>query len=77
MNKITTVRELRNAIREANDVLIQARFGVSERWLKITKREAMTLFDDLTYGDEDATPDGFEMFTGTFGELRDGTLYLG
>ena len=38
-----TFRELRGAIRRAKSIYIQARFGVSERWLRITKAEARLL----------------------------------
>lgn len=38
-----TFTTLRAAIRDANTVLIQPRFGLSERWLKISKKEALEM----------------------------------
>jgi len=55
--------------------MIQVRFGVSERWVKISKREAMDLANDLP----DNTATYCEMYSGTFGQydFKSGNLYLG
>jgi hypothetical protein len=72
--QITTVKALRSAIRNCDAVYAQLRFGMSERWVKITKSEAIQLADDL--GDE-TTPECMSMYSGVFGSLTSGDLYLG
>jgi len=72
--EIKTVRELKTAIRHAKHILVQPRFGASERWIKITKREAKAIASDIP---KFATPAAVEMFTGTFGVVEGDALYLG
>lgn len=72
--RIDTVPKLRKAIKEANIVLVQVRFGVSEKYVKLSKIEARALIDGL---EDDATPEDCEIFGGSFGRLdRDGMLWL-
>lgn len=67
-----TFQELRAAIKRAKHVYIQARFGSSERWLRITKREALFLVAGYTSNDpllNDETfswgaRDGLDLFIG-------------
>lgn len=72
-----TIGELRKAIKKANIVHIQARFGVTEKWLTITKVEARYLLNgyrdeatakELGMGtDVVGTGDGFNK--GDFGDI--------
>lgn len=71
---IMTVSELRKAIKVADMILIQVRFGVYESWVKISKIEANDIVKSMS---PVTTPGGFEMYTGTFGYVEDGMLYLG
>ena len=72
--EIMTVPELKDAIQKANEVKAVIRFGCSERWSKITKQAAL----DLCCGfPNDTTPENAEMYSGSFGSVIDGTLYLG
>jgi len=72
---LTTKRDLFIFIKTCHQVMIQVRFGVSERWVKISKREAMDLANDLP----DNTATYCEMYSGTFGQydFKSGNLYLG
>lgn len=71
---IDTIEQLQRAIKLAKHIRIQVRFGVSERWVKITKAQALELLEDIG----NATPRELEMYSGTFGALdKYGTLYLG
>lgn len=71
---VTEVNQLKACIRRARVILIQPRFGNSETWVKISKREADELVRGFKQGE---TPEHHEMYSGSFGELRDGVLYLG
>jgi hypothetical protein len=73
---LTTKRDLFIFIKTCHQVMIQVRFGVSERWVKISKREAMDLANNLS---DDATATDCEMYSGTFGQydFKSGNLYLG
>lgn len=71
---IMTVSELRKAIKKADVVMIQVRFGVYESWIKISKIEATVIANSMS---PDTTPGSFEMYSGEFGYVEDGTLYLG
>lgn len=74
--QIMTIPELRKFIKEADVVLGVLRFGASESWIKISKKEALFLVRD--YADTD-TPEELEMFGGSFGSLEietDGTMTL-
>lgn len=77
MANILTVPELRKAIKESSAVYADVRFGVCERFVKISKQEAMALVE--TIGDDSTTPEDFEMGTGMFGtwEGKGTELYLG
>lgn len=71
---IDTIEQLHRAIKTAKCIRIQVRFGFSERWLKITKVQALELIEDMG----NSTPREAEMYSGTFGALdKYGTLYLG
>lgn len=73
MTDITTLKQARAAIRKAPGVYVQPRFGTSENWVRIAKRDALTL---LSHCDED--PDRAEMSTGCFGSIEaDGAVLLG
>lgn len=75
--ELTTVRSLKCAIRIAKTIMVQVRFGCSERWTKLSKLEALGLVSGI--GSDDTTPEHFEMFTGVFGtyDTSSKTLYLG
>ena len=68
------LKELRAAIKVAKTVLMAPRFGVSESWVKVSKADALGLVKGAAGS---ATAEDFSMYTGEFGELRDGVLYLG
>ena len=81
-----TPNNLKAAILKADKVYCQPRFGSVEDWIKISKKEALEYVDGLVAsvsGSEEATPDHFEMFAGSFGtiEVDDRTgkksVYLG
>lgn len=77
--ELHTIAQVKKAIKKADQICIQPRFGVSEKWIRITKEQARILIEGF---DDDATPQQSEMFTGRFGELADEgrlgkTLYLG
>jgi hypothetical protein len=73
--QITNILELRAAIKNAKEVLIGVRFGVSEKYLKISKKEAYYLLENI---DQDSSPRDFEMYSGVFGEMDSkGILILG
>lgn len=76
MMNITTVLDLKRAIRDAKLILIQVKFGCSEKWVKISKAEAKDMISEL---DANATPESFEMYSADFGsfEASSKTLYLG
>ena len=69
---ITTVPEFRKAVREAKDVLTQVRFGCSERWVRISKADALLLVAGFGRSD---TPEQHEM--DAFASVDGSTLYLG
>ena len=72
---IITVKELREAVKTADIVVAQVRFGASEAWVKIPKKE---VYSELLAGlEEDENPTDYEYWTGVFGTLKDGVLYLG
>ena len=71
--QITTIPALKVAIKNATVILIGVRFGVSEKLLKISKKEAYYLIENI-----DSSPRDFEMYSGMFGEMDSkGTLILG
>jgi hypothetical protein len=73
--QITEIEVLQKTIKyRCSAVFVQARFGgASERWVKITKAEAIDLIEGIS-----GTPEENEMYTDKFGEFHpDGSLYLG
>ena len=72
--ELETIPQLRKAIRGARLVMVQIRFGCDERWIKISKREALDFID--AYSNQ-TTPRSIEMFTDSFGSLNGSTVYLG
>ena len=73
--EIETVKELRAAVKQAKEILVGVRFGVSEKYVKISKKEAMYLIGDIS---ADVSPRDFEMYGGVFAEIdAEGTLTLG
>lgn len=73
---LTTIPEVRSAIKKAKAVYCQIRFGVSEAWVPLTKKAAMEFIDTIP---DDADPENFSMFGGTTFAVweDDGTLSLG
>ena len=76
MTEITTINEYRKAVTNVREVLAQVRFGTSERWVRITKADALLLVKGMA---RDATPDDAEMYYGVFGNVDDdiNVLYVG
>ena len=74
MTDLMTIREVRRAVRKAQSVFVEARFGVAERDIKITKSEAIGL---LATFEDDTTPEQAEMYSGRFGVVVGGDVYLG
>lgn len=74
--ELTTISETRKAVKKAKGVYFQARFGLSEQWIEVTKKAALAFLDTIP---EDATPEEFNMFGGTcFAMIEDdGTVSLG
>jgi len=73
-HNLTTVDALQCALNVAKVVYIQARFGTSERWIRITKKEAQILVSNL---EREATPKEAEMYSNVFGTLNGTLLYMG
>jgi hypothetical protein len=72
---INTVPQLKQAVKLAKRVFVQPKFGVSENWVQISKREAN---DFVSKMEDDTTPHRFEMYADTFGTFYNRTLlYLG
>lgn len=77
---ITSLPELRKFIKEADLILGMLRFGAMEKWIKISKKEALYQIEGL---DDTTTPDALDIFGSCFGSLeiddKTGhmTLYLG
>jgi hypothetical protein len=69
-----TVKEFRAAVKAATKVVVMPRFGLSEAWVGITKADALGLVKGAK---GDATAEEFSMFTGEFGSVTDGVLYIG
>ena len=72
--EIMTVKGLRHAIKTCKEVNAVVRFGVSEAWVKLAKTEALYLIENFNDSD---TPDDHEMYTGRFGMVENGILYIG
>ncbi len=73
-DEIRTVSGLKLALTQCKQVYVQARFGISEDWIPITKAAARELIAPLNAA---ATPESHEMHSGIFGTLEDDRLYLG
>lgn len=72
--RITTWSQLRDAIGSCREVQVMPRFGVSETWIRVLKLDALRLLASI---DKDATPEDCGMYSGAFGQLENGILYLG
>ena len=72
---ITTIPSLRLAIKVAKQVYVQAKFGTSERWVKISKLEANELLAQLF--DDTKDPEFYEMYSGVFGTFNGKSLFMG
>lgn len=72
----TTKRALIRAVNKTKVVYISVRFGVSERSVQITKREALAFIDETL--DDSATPHNVEMYGDEFGHTDAfGNVWLG
>jgi len=78
--EIHSLPELRKYIKEASLIVGMLRFGTIEKWIKISKKEALFLIQGIP---DTATPEECEMFGGNFGSLEiddqtgEMTLFLG
>lgn len=74
--ELTTIPATRKAVKKANGVYFQVRFGLSEDWMEVTKKAALAFLANIP---DDATPETFGMFGGTcFAVVEDdGTVSLG
>ncbi len=71
---MNTIKELRKAIKQVKEVCVQPRFGCAETWIKISKASALEL---ISMYENDMSANDIEMYTGSFGEIRDCVLYIG
>ena len=72
---IDTIGKLRKAVRIADRVFMQVRFGCSEKWVRITKVEIEFLLEG--YDDTDTVED-MEMFGDSFARVYgNNDLYVG
>ena len=70
-----TIRDLRRAIRKARTCYVTPRYGLTERYLRVAKAEALFLVEGF---DNSLSPGDLEMYAGCFGHTDDeGDLYLG
>lgn len=60
--RVYTVKRLKEAIAEVNTVMVFAKFGLSESYVKITKSEARFLIKNMG----NTTPDEYNMGTSYF-----------
>lgn len=72
--EIKTKDQLRDAIGSCREVRVLPRFGTSETWIRIFKLDALELLKSIEDG---STPEDCGMYSGMFGELENGILYLG
>jgi len=72
--QINTVAEYRKTVKAAKDLFIQPRFGVSESWIKISKKDALWLVDAY---EPSSTAQHAQMFGESFGHFEDGTFWIG
>lgn len=77
--EIKTKTDLAKALKTAKAIYIQVRFGCSEDWIRITKREATTFVENNMGTDADnPTPEDCSMYAGYFGIINENCeLYLG
>jgi hypothetical protein len=77
IERVDTVKRLKEAIAEVNTVMVFARFGFAETYVKIPKGEARFLIKNMG----NTTPDEYNMGTGYFGTIHEAdgktTLILG
>jgi hypothetical protein len=71
---ITTIPSLKCAIKNARRIRVQPKFGTNEKWIRISKVEALELIEGYA---DDATPTWHEMYGGIFGTMINGVLYMG
>lgn len=74
MKTLMTVKEARAAVKKAKRVVIRPRFGLVEKEIIITKKEALYLLEDIA---DDETPESMEMYGSSFGEDDNGYVRLG
>lgn len=73
--EIVTIKRLKQAIRTTRNIYVQPRFGTSERWIRVSKKDALELIDGMT---DDKKPYDYEMTGDIYGTLEDdGTLSIG
>jgi hypothetical protein len=73
MEDITTLWRLRSAIDAADAILVQPRFQASEKWVEISRDEALSLIA----GQPEPAPEDIDLYAGMFGRMVGPTLYLG
>ena len=71
---LKTVAEVARAVPNARECLVQIRFGHSERWVKIAKKEVL---DFLAFYDESDTAEKLDFPTDRIAELDGRILYIG
>ena len=71
---LLTIKDTLKAIHGSRYVYVQARFGNSEAWIRITKIEALQLVGNC---DRNASPEDLSMQGGIFGTVDDEALFLG
>ena len=73
---VDNVADLRRFLKVATYIFIQVRFGTSEKWVKLSKKEALLMVASLN---PTTTPQDAEMYSGHFGEWYpySKSLYLG
>jgi len=69
--EINTVKEAIKYARKAKEIVIQPRFGTSEDWIKISKKEAINFLNKH----KNSTASSLEMIS--IAEYDDKTLYIG
>lgn len=69
--RITTIKDLKRAVKKANEVLVQIRFTTSEDWVKISKKEMMYFLRN--YEDDQTAEEAGEM---SFAFWHNGDLYV-
>lgn len=75
--KLDSRSALLRALKQAKEVYVQPKFGSSETWLRVSKKEALMLLSCLGTRDNPTTPEGHEMYSDTFGSVLNECLYIG